>query len=63
METVMCRAPMPKPSGSLRMRERGVHRRPVQQRLAHPHEDDVGRLLGRIAERDLAHLSGDLERA
>ena len=43
-------------------RERGVHRRPVEQRLPHPHEHDVGRLLGRIAQNDLAHLSRDLER-
>ncbi len=41
--------------------ERGVHRRPVEQRLAHPHEDDVGRRLSRVPQDDLADLAGDLE--
>ena len=43
--------------------ERGVDRRPVEQRLAHAHEDDVGRQVGRVAEHDLPDLAGDLERA
>ena len=60
--TVMCRAPMPRPSGRVEDGERGVHRRPVEQRLPHPHEDHVGGLLLRMAQHHLPHLPRDLER-
>jgi hypothetical protein len=39
-----------------------VERRPVEQRLTHPHEHDVRREQWRIEQRELAHLTGDLER-
>ena len=42
--------------------ERRVHRRPVQQRLTHPHEDDVGRLCHRVSQDQLTRLTGDLAR-
>ena len=58
----MCRAPMPRPSGSLRIVSVGVDRLPVHQRLAHAHEDDVRDVDRRIEQAHLAHLTGDLER-
>ena len=41
--------------------ESRIDRFPIHERLAHPHEDDVGHLLGRRQQAHLAHLSGDLE--
>ncbi len=62
VETVMCRAPMPKPCASLRIVRTLSTRRPVQQRLAHAHENDVRRVKRRVEQRELAHLARDLVR-
>ena len=51
----------PEAVGCIEDRQRGVHRRPVEQRLPHAHEDDVGRQVRRIAKHDLPHLARDLE--
>jgi hypothetical protein len=57
--TVMCRAPMPNPSGALRIVRVVLTAGQLSSGLAHPHEHDVGRLEAGILEDDLAHLSGD----
>ena len=62
VETVMWRAPMPSPRGVVEDRQRRVDRLPVHERLAHAHEHDVRRDERRVEQRELAHLSGDLER-
>ena len=47
VETVMWRAPMPKPASIVEDRQRRIDRFPVHERLAHPHEHDVRRLSAR----------------
>ena len=48
--------------GRVEDREGDVHRVPVEQRLAHAHEHDVGGLVVGTAQDDLPHLTRDLER-
>ena len=52
--------PDPQAVAVIENREGDIHRLPVEQRLAHPHEDDVGRLLVRVAHDDRPHLPRDL---
>jgi hypothetical protein len=52
--------PDAQPVGIVENGERGVHRLPVHERLAHAHEHDVRHRHGRVEQPHLAHLPGNL---
>ena len=64
VESVMARAPRPKPDGSFKRRMAGPRGVVVGQRLTHAHQDDVGdALIGRSQLASIEeHLGDDLTR-